>query len=158
MPTVFTIWVGATPARVPMVFQARKSLTASDLPALMSDPCSRGPYRVPLAQFVMDWNRSDDPIGLILCEPNYDGTDPLVMPAIAVVVHALAVRDGAPVPGWVWRHRAGGDAALFGHNLNSRMGRWVRARAPEASLFHRVFFDASFLDKGTRRQWQPRVS
>ena len=141
-----------------MVFKTRTPLTTSDLPALMSEPCSRGPYRVPLAQFVMDWNGSDERIGLIASEPNHEGQEPLVMPAIAVVVHALAARDGVPVPSWVWRHRAPSDTALFGHNLDSRLGRLVRSQAPAASLFHRVFFDASFLDKGTSRQWQPRAS
>ena len=94
---------------------------------------------------------------MILSAPHYEGRDPLVMPAIAVIVHALAARDGVPLPSWVRRHRANSDAALFGHNLESKLGRWVRSHAPRASHFHRVFFDAGFLDKGTARQWHPRA-
>ena len=141
-----------------MVTHMRNRLTTSNLLSLMAVPCLRGPYRVPLAQFVMDWNQSEYPTELIASEPRYEGTDPMVMPAIAVVVHALAARDGLPVPAWVWQHRASTDIALFGHSMRSNMGRWVRGRSPEASSLHRVFFDAGFLQKGTDKQWEPRAT
>lgn len=131
-------------------------MIAADLPELMSAPCVRGPFRVPLAQFVMDWNRSTDRGGLIADAPVH-ADDGNVLPAIAVVVHALAVRDRERVPDWVHDHRAEGDVALFGHALDTPFGRWVRDNAPRECTYHKVFFHAGFLDKGTDRQWLPRV-
>ena len=135
-------------------------LTAADLPELMTVPCPRGPFRVPLAQFVMDWNRSASRAALIEDPPAHIGDD-IVLPAISVIVHALAARDGEPVPDWVYEHRAVEDVAMFDHELDNGLdnpfGRWVRSNAPPESEYHRVFFDSRFLDKGTDRQWLPRV-
>ena len=131
-------------------------LTAADLPELMTVPCPRGPFRVPLAQFVMDWNRSTSRTALIEDPPAHIGDD-IVLPAIAVIAHALAARDGEPVPGWVHDHRAESDVAMFDHELDTPFGRWVGSNAPPESEYHRVFFDSRFLDKGTDRQWLPRA-
>ena len=131
-------------------------LTAADLPELMSVPCLRGSFRVPLAQFVMDWNRSTSRTALIEDPPAHTGDD-IVLAAISVIVHALAARDGEPVPGWVYEHRAVEDVAMFDHELDNPFGRWVRSYAPPESGYHRVFFDSRFLDKGTDRQWLPLV-
>ena len=88
------------------------SLTAADLPALMSVPDPRGPYRVPLLQFIWDWNVASDKAALVREAPLYDGDDPNLLPSIGVVVHALADRDEVPVPDWVAGHRAPADASL----------------------------------------------
>ena len=63
--------------------------TATDLPRLMSVPDPRGPYRSPLLQFVWDWNVAPDKGALVSEIPVYGGDDPNLLPAIAVVVHAL---------------------------------------------------------------------
>ena len=87
--------------RVAKTSQCRGWLfTAADLPRLMSVPDERGSYRSPVLQFVWDWNVAPDR-GALVCEaPVYGGDDPNLLPAIAVVVHALASRDGEPVPSW----------------------------------------------------------
>ncbi len=123
----------------------------------MSEPCPRGQFRVPLARFVMDWNRATDRAGIISDTPTYHG-DGIVLPAIAAVVHALANRDRVAVPAWVYKHRASQEVALFGHRLDSPFGLWVRDNAPPECEFHRIFFHVGFLDKGTARQWIPRTA
>lgn len=73
----------------------RRLFTAAGLTRLMSVPDPRGPYRAPLLQFIGDWNVARDRAALVSDAPVYDGDDPLLLPTIAVVVHALADRDGA---------------------------------------------------------------
>ena len=90
---------------VPLII-SRESLTAAALPPLMEVDDPRGPYRFPLLQFIADWNVSDDKARLIADPPAYDGNDPILRPAIAVVVHALSDRAGVPIPDWVFDHRA----------------------------------------------------
>ena len=135
-------------------------LTASDLPELMSVLCLRGPFRVPLAQFVTDWNRLTSRAALIQDPPAHIGDD-IVLPAISVIVHALAAATGSLCPTGVYEHRAVEGVAMFDHELDNGLdnpfGRWVRSNAPPESGYHRVFFDSRFLDKGTDRQWLPRV-
>ena len=130
-----------------------RMLSARDLPAEMEVPDIRGPFSVPLSQFVMDWNWSDHPAGLILETPVYEGGNQLLLPSIAVVAHALADRDGVALPGWVSKHRAPEDVLLFGGNIHSPLGEWIRNHAPPACEYHRVWFDAYLLDKGTPCQW-----
>ena len=95
---------GAAGATIPQVevplIVSRVPLTAAALPPLMSVPPSVdvAPYRFPLLQFIVDWNLSDDPAGLIADPPVYEGDDPVLLPAIAVVVCALADRAGVPIP------------------------------------------------------------
>ena len=76
-------------------------LTVADLPPLMSVPPSvdTSPYRFPLLQFIWDWNVADDRPALVAAAPIYHGDDPLLLPAVAVVVHALADRAGVALPG-----------------------------------------------------------
>lgn len=143
------------PGRVPnrLGFAA---LTASGLPADMSEPGHRDPYRVPLIQFVWDWNISTDREAMIREVPVYTGDDALILPAIAAVVHALAVRDGVPVPPWVKLHRRPAHAVLFGDTDDGWYGRWLRrGRAPTTCEYHRVWFHHRLLDKGTPDWWLP---
>ena len=49
----------------------------------MSEPGRRNPYRVPLIQFVWDWNVSSDREAMIREAPVYTGGDGLILPAIA---------------------------------------------------------------------------
>lgn len=111
---------------------------------------------VPIGQFVVDWNWSDNPAGLIREAPVYNGGDPAVLPAISAVVHALADRDGVHLPGWVTEHRATEDMLLFGGRTNSKFGELVKTLAPPTCAYYRVWFEAHLLDKGTPRQWVDR--
>ena len=131
------------------------SLTAADLPPLMSVPDPRGPYRVPLLQFIWDWNVALDKSVLIREAPAYDGDDPNLLPSIAVVVHALADRDGLAVPDWVAGHRAPADVMMFRWPFDGRYARWERLRAPAVCSHHRVWFHPRMLDKGTPDWWLP---
>ena len=80
---------------------------------------------------------------------------PRHQPEIGLLDHALCARDDIAVPDWVFGHRAGADMVLFAANADSEYGRWVRDQAPEASHFHRVYFQPELLDKGSPRQWDP---
>lgn len=131
----------------------KEDMTASALPAHMVVPDVRGPYRVPIAQFVADWNHSSDPAALIAAEPHYDGDDTVLLPSIAVVVHALCDRDGVKMPEWVWSHRSEKDVSLFGFPMDTPAGRWRRSVSPAVCGYHRVFFEPRLLNKGTPRQW-----
>ena len=142
-------------AAVRRVVRRRVPLTAADLPPLMSVPDPRGPYRVPLLQFIWDWNATEDRQGLIAEAPIYRGDDWLLLPAIAVVVHALADRDGVPLPDWVSGHRAPQNAMLFPWRFDGAYARWERRRAPAVCAYHRVWFHPRMLDKGTPDWWLP---
>ena len=131
--------------------------TAADLPRLMSVPLSvdPSPYRAPLLQFIWDWNVASDKTALIAERPVHDGDDKELLPSIAVVVHALADRDGVPVPDWVTRHRAPTDVMMFGWEFDGRYAQWVRRRSPAICAHHRVWFHPRMLDKGTPDWWLP---
>ena len=132
-----------------------REMTAADLPGLMTVPDPRGPYRAPLLQFVWDWNVSDDRVAMIQAAPTYVGDDSLLMPTVAAVVHALADRNGVPVPEWVMGHRHPTDTPLFDDSLDGWYGPWLRRRAPAACEYHRVWFHHRLLDKGTDDWWLP---
>ena len=87
--------------------------------------------------------------------PIYEGNDPVLLPAVAVLVHALAERADLPVPDWVYAHRAADDALLFGGDPDGGYGRWVRPRAPSVCAYHRVWFHRRVLTKGTSEWWLP---
>lgn len=63
---------------------------------------------------------------MIAAEPSYDGADPVLLAAIAVVTHALCRRDEVMVPDWVLSYRCDHDVELFGWDLDSDTGRWIR--------------------------------
>lgn len=149
-------------ARVTEIAQAprrtrRRLITAADLPRLMSVPPSvdTDPYRAPLLQFIWDWNVAPDKAALVSETPVYDGDDLLLLPTLAVVVHALADRDGVPVPAWVPGHRAPDDVMMFGWAFGGPYARWVRMRSPAVCAHHRVWFHPRMLDKGTSDWWLP---
>ena len=133
----------------------KMELTAADLPPLMVVPDLRGSYRYPLLQFIFDWNRSVDKARLIAEPPVYDGDDPVLLPAIAVVVHALADRAGIPIPGWVFEHRAPTDIALFVPDYMPKYAEWLKRRSHPLSEYHRVHIHPRMLDKGTDDWWLP---
>lgn len=134
---------------------AFEELTAADLPELMAAECRRGSYRVPLAQFISDWNRSADRSAMISEVPSYEGADPELMPTVAAVVHALCERDAVELPEWVLSYRADHDVVLFAGDPDSDYGRWVRDQSPPAAKFHRVYFQPDLLEKDSPRQWDP---
>lgn len=136
-------------------YPPRLSLTAGDLPPLMSVPDPRGSYRFPLLQFIWDWNVARDRAALVAEAPSYEGDDQMLLPAISAVVHSLANRDGVSVPNWVLSHRADTDVILFDIPFDSPYGRWLRKRAPSACASHRVWFHPRMLDKGTPDWWLP---
>ena len=130
--------------------------TAASLPSDMSEPGRRNPYRVPLIQFVWDWNVSSDREAMIREAPVCTSGDGLILPAIAAVVHALAGRDGVPVPPWVRLHQHPTHTVLFGDTDDGWYGRWLRrGRAPTTCEYHRVWFHHRLLDKGTPDWWLP---
>ena len=128
---------------------------ATDLPGLMSDTDDPSPHRAPLLQFIWDWNVSDDKAAMVTEAPTYDGDDSLLLPALAAVVHALAMRDGVPPPDWVFDHRHNRDAHLFGMPFDSPYVKWLRRRSPDVCAYHRVWFHPRLLDKGTPQWWLP---
>ena len=132
-----------------------KESTAAGLPSRMAEPGHRDPYRVPLLQFVADWNVSSDRVAMIRAAPVYEGDDPLILSAVAAVVHALADRDGVPLPDWVRLHRHPTDTPLFGDTDDGWYGHWLRRRAPAACEYHRVWFHLRLLDKDTPDWWLP---
>ena len=69
--------------------------------------------------------------------------------------HAMADRDGLPVPDWVAGHRAPADVMLFGYAFDKPYARWVRLRSPAVCDPHRVWFHPRVLDKGTPEWWLP---
>ncbi len=140
---------------VPRRVVTRNDLTAADLPPLMVVPDPRGSYRYPLLQFIVDWNLSDDQARLVAEPPVYNGHDPVLMPAIAVVVHALAERAGIPIPGWVFEHRAPTDVALFVPDYMPKYAEWLKRRSHPLSEYHRVHIHPRMLDKGTEDWWLP---
>ena len=137
------------------VVRRRVPLTVVDLPPLMSVPDPRGPYRFPLLQFIWDWNVAEDRAALIAQAPVYGGGDWLLLPAIAVVIHALADRDRVALPDWVGGHRAPQDTMLFPCKFDGDYARWVRRRSPAVCAHHRVWFHPRLLDKGTPEWWLP---
>ena len=140
--------------KVPLIV-SRQPLTAADLPPMMEVDDPRGAYRFPLLQFIVDWNLSTDGEALITDAPVYDGSDPVLLPAIAVVVHALADRAGLPLPSWVMEHRAPTEVVLFVPDPDSRYGQWLKGRSHPASAYHRVHIHPRMLDKGTPDWWLP---
>ena len=132
-------------------------LTAAELPPLMPVPpeVDAAPYRYPILQFIADWNRAPDQAALVAEAPFYDGDDPILLPAIAVIVHALAGRAGVPVPDWVFDHRAPRDVMLFGYEYGGKYALWVRQRSLDVCAFHQVWFHPRTLDKGTPDWWFP---
>ena len=89
------------------------------------------PYRAPLLQFIWDWNVAEDRPALIAEAPIYHGDDGQLLPAIAVVVHALADRDGVALQGWVFRYRSPQDVMLFPWEFEGDYARWVAAAVSE---------------------------
>ena len=130
-------------------------LTAADLPPLMVVPDRRGSYRYPLLQFIADWNRAPDQAALIADVPTYDGDDPLLLPSVAVIVHALAERAGVPIPEWVYAHRAPHEVVLFVPDHYRAYRQWLIERSHPLSAYHRVHIHPRLLDKGTPDWWLP---
>ena len=102
-----------SPAVDPLQLFGLGELTAEALPPPMAVPDPRGPYRAPLLQYVADWNVSSDRAAMTRTAPIYEGDDPLLLPAIAALVHTLAARDDVGVPEWVVEHRHPIDIPLF---------------------------------------------
>ncbi len=68
---------------------------------------------------------------------------------IAAVVHALCDRDGVDVPGWVWKHRSARPIGLIPLDLESHYGSIVLDVAPDACVYHRVWFDPASIENIT---------
>lgn len=115
----------------------------------------RGAYRFPVLQFISDWNTSQDRSAMIRFPPVYEGDDALLLPTIAAVVHALAVRDGVLVPDWVLTHRAPHDTAPFWDTSDGWYRRRLLTRAPDTCAYHGIWFHPRLLDKGTPDWWLP---
>ena len=125
--------------------------SASQLPALMAEPCRRGPW-TPLVQFIKDWNYWVDSRDEMLDGPPPPGADPFHAACIAAIVHALCARDGVAVPAWVHRHRAEPPRTINGSPLTTNFGRAVAAEAPPQCAAHGAYFEATMLDRGRPQQ------
>ena len=110
----------------------------------MEYPDERGSIR-PLVQFVMDWNRSDDRGALVAVAPAEGDSE--LLAKLAVVVRALADRDGVSIPAWVDQYTSDRDTTLSGVDINGDLGGLIQANSPAASTIHRVYFDAELLDR-----------
>ena len=136
-------------------YAPRQRLHASDLPDIMDEDEWFDAYRFALIQFVADWNHATDPASLVSGPPAYRGDDWRLLPTIASVVHALAVRKGLPAPEWVWEHKAPQDWVVFADPPGSYLWNRDRRRAPATCVNHRVYFHHRLLDKGTPDWWLP---
>ena len=137
---------GRTTTRPVDPLRRAKFYRVSEMPGRMARPRVRGRYR-PLIQFVMCWNGWPEHRAEMLDGPPPEGGDPFHLAAIASVVHALCARDGAAVPEWVHRHRAGIEATIAGVPVTTGFGRIVAAGAPPTCAQHGVYFDPGLLDK-----------
>lgn len=122
----------------------------------VDEPRRWQPYRLALLRFIADWNTTYDRASLVVAAPQYEDDDPVLVPAIAAVVHGLAYRAQVPVPGWVRGQRAPEHVMLFIGSVDTPYSRMVRRRAPASvCAYHRVWFHHRLLDKGTPDWWLP---
>lgn len=126
------------------LFVRRYSLVR-ELPAAMSEP-GRGTGYLPVIQLIKDWNNEPGYRSAMIDEGPPADTDAVTAAKIAVVVHALCARDEHPVPGWAMEARAPYETTLVPDiDLRSWFGRKMRATAPAACRYHRVYFSAENL-------------
>lgn len=123
----------------------RRHALVRGLPTAMARP-GRGAGYLPVIQLIMDWNNEPGLRSSMIDEGPAADTDPVTAAKIAVVVHALCDRDDHPIPEWVMRARSPFETTLVpGINLQSWFGRRMRASAPEACHYHRVYFSVENL-------------
>ena len=126
------------------LFKRRYSLVR-ELPAAMDEP-GRGAGYLPVIQLIKDWNNEPDCRSAMIDEGPPADTDAVTAAKIAVVVHALCARDEHPVPEWAMEARAPYETTLVPDiNLHSWFGRKMRATAPAACHYHRVYFSVENL-------------
>ena len=121
-------------------------MTAAHAVVAFDVPDSQRP-EVALAQFVKDWNRSDEAARQDLVAPPGPGASDLAVAVVAAVAHALLDRDGGVVPAWVAEARAGEDITTCGAPVTSPLGRRIVERAPATCAQHRVYFSGELLER-----------
>ena len=121
---------------------ARRYVVVGELPAEMATP-GRGAGYLPVMQFIKDWNNQPESRIHMLAGGLPAGIDTETAAKIAAVVHALCERDAHPLPDWIASAVASEDVALVSAvDLTTPYGQDVRASAPEACRYHRVYFSA----------------
>ena len=127
-------------------------IVAAGLPGRMARPDGRGGV-VELRELVKRWACSPEQRqAMIAAAPRrHRRLDRFTkrrwdLARVAAVVHALCDRDGVPVPGWVWKHRASRPVGITPlMDPRSRWAQRVLADAPEACAYHNVWFDPSMI-------------
>lgn len=129
------------------------NITASALPELMARDDRRGRL-VALRVLVKDWAQNPQVRAEMIAVPprRRRWHDRFTarrrdLPRLAAVVHALCDRDAIEVPAWVHEHRSPKPISVTDSiSLSSAYGQLLRAEAPEACSYHRVFFDRSTIE------------
>ena len=123
----------------------RRHVLVRDLPAAMGLP-GRGTGYLPVIQLIKDWNNEPGCRSAMIDEGPPADTETITAAKIAVAVHALCARDEHPVPQWVMDARAPYETTLVPDiDLRSEFGQQMRATAPAACHYHRVYFSAENL-------------
>ena len=121
--------------------------SVTQLLPLMADASPSDRART-VIQFVKDWNYwTESRLGM-LDGPPTPGSDPFDLATVAVVVHALTVRDGVVVPDWVHLYQVDPPRLFTGIPADSDYGRLIVAESPPVCAHHGVYFEAELLNRG----------
>ena len=134
-------WTPLTPDRCVTVSETARAL-AED----RETGCDR---RSALTTFIMHWNSTTlEGKEHMLKDGCLDRSGIHIddLASLAVVVHALCLRDALLPPEWVHEARSDSERTIWGIDANSPLGAPAKLTAPPVCEIHNVFFEADFLD------------